>query len=85
MKTATIHELHANPAELVGWIEAGEEIAISNRGKIIARVVPEPEKPVAIGTVDWTTSAALTRDRSGERILSAEESRNLIHEAQGNW
>lgn len=85
MKTATVRELENISTELLGWIEAGEEIALSHGGKIIAWVVPEPEKPVVTGTVDWTTSAAFTMDRSDMPMLSAEQVTELLDENKGKW
>ncbi len=83
MKTATVRELRNHYTSVMKWIEAGEEVKISKRGKVIARLVPE--KPKARTKVDWSTSAALLRDRSGEAILSAEESAALLAESQGKW
>ena len=62
MKTATVRELRNHYTSVMKWIEAGEEVKISKRGKIIARLVPEKTK--AKGKVDWTASAALIRDKS---------------------
>lgn len=83
MKTATVRELRNSYTSVLKWIEAGEEVKISKRGKIIARLVPE--KPKQAEKVDWTTSAAFRRDRSGERILTAEESAALLAENSGKW
>lgn len=83
MKTATVRELRNNYTSVLRWIGAGEEVIITQRGKAIARLVPEnaqTEHPV-----DWASSPAIQRDRSKERVLSAEESLNLIHEASGQW
>jgi hypothetical protein len=35
--------------------------------------------------VDWSRSPEVTRDRSHERMLTAEESSALIHDAGGKW
>ncbi len=83
-------------------MEAGEEVAISRLGAVVARLVPaaapaaEPAVAVAITAppepapaagrrVDWTQSAAFLRDRTGERVLSAEESLALIKDAGGRY
>lgn len=71
MKTATVRELRNHYADLLRRVQAGEEIAISQRGKIVARLVPEKEeKPEK---VDWKKSAALQLDRSNVRVLTPEE------------
>lgn len=83
MRTATVRDLRNHYTSLLGWVKAGEEVVITQRGKAVARLVPEttPQAP----KVNWADSPAVTRDRSGERVLSAEESLNLIHEAGGKW
>jgi prevent-host-death family protein len=83
MKTATVRDLRNRYTSLLSWIEAGEEVVITQRGKAVARLVPEPRK--GSSKVDWSQSAAVKRDRSGERMLTAEESLDLIHEAGGKW
>ena len=83
MKTASVRELRNHYNQLLRWVEAGEEVVISKRGIVVARLVPEKKsKP---RKVDWSTSAAVMRDRSDERILSAEESAMIINENRGKW
>jgi hypothetical protein len=43
------------------------------------------KKPKLVGKIDWMSSAALRRDRSGERILTAKESAALLAENSGKW
>jgi prevent-host-death family protein len=83
MKTATVRDLRNRYTTLLEWIRAGEEILITQKGKSIARLVPE--KSAETATVDWSQSAAVRCDRSGDRALSAEESAALIAEAGGRW
>lgn len=83
MKTATVRELRNRYLTVLKWIEAGEEVAISRRGVIIARLVPEKQQQT--DRVDWAQSAAFRRDRTGERVLTAKESAVLLSENRGNW
>lgn len=83
MKTATVRDLRNRYTSLLSWIGAGEEIVITKRGKAIARLIPEGEESAR--QVDWTQSPAVKRDRSSTRVLTAAESRDLIHEASGKW
>lgn len=78
-----MRDLRNRYASLLRWIRAGEEIVITRRGKPVARLVPE--RTAAAGQVDWTASPAVTRDRSTARVLSAEESAAIVHEAGGRW
>lgn len=83
MKTATVRDHRDRYTSLLSWIGAGEEIIITQRGKAIARLIPEPQH--ATQEVDWSQSPAVKRDRSLSRVLSAEESREMIPEASGKW
>jgi antitoxin (DNA-binding transcriptional repressor) of toxin-antitoxin stability system len=83
MRTATVRDLRNRYTSLLSWIGAGEEIVITQRGKAIARLIPEQD-PSTQG-VDWSQSPAVKRDRSGTRMLSAAESQEIIHDASGRW
>jgi antitoxin (DNA-binding transcriptional repressor) of toxin-antitoxin stability system len=67
----------------MGWVDAGEEVIITRRGKAIARLVPET--PEISANVTWANAPEVTRDRSGEVMLSAQESLDLIHDAASKW
>ena len=56
---------------------------ITQRGKAIARLVPEQAQPTE--GVDWSQSPAVRRDRSGARVLTAKESQEILREAGGKW
>ncbi len=83
MKTATVRDLRNRYTSLLSWIGAGEEIIITQRGKAIARLIPEQNEPTA--EVDWSDSPAVKRDRTQVRVLTAQESSEIIHEASGKW
>jgi antitoxin (DNA-binding transcriptional repressor) of toxin-antitoxin stability system len=56
MKTATVREVRQNFGQLLNWIESGEEVTITMRRKVVARIVPplakKPHKP------DWKAFVA---------------------------
>ncbi len=83
MRHATVRDLRNRYSSLLRWIQAGEEIVITQRGKAVARLVPEQSQTSA--SVDWSQSTAVTRDRSAARVLDAAESAAIIHEAGGQW
>jgi antitoxin (DNA-binding transcriptional repressor) of toxin-antitoxin stability system len=83
MKTATVRDLRNRYTSLLSWIGAGEEIVITQRGKAIARLIPEQDHSAQ--KVKWSESPAVKRDRSKSRVLSAKESLDIIHEASGKW
>jgi len=83
MRTATVRDLRNHYTSLLSWVSAGEEIVITQRGKPVARLIPE--KKVEPKKVNWAVAPEITRDRSGERILTAQESLDLIHDAASLW
>lgn len=83
MRTATVRDLRNRYTSLLAWIGAGEEIVITRRGKVIARLVPE--RTDESQRVDWRQSPAVQRDRSGASNLPALDSLELIREAGGHW
>ena len=80
MKTATVRELRNRYTQLLKWIEAGEEIRITRRGVVIARLVPEARDQAR---PDWTKSAAFALDRLNLRPLAAKQSAELLDHNKG--
>jgi antitoxin (DNA-binding transcriptional repressor) of toxin-antitoxin stability system len=83
MKTATVRDLRNRYTSLLRWISAGEEILITRRGVVIARL--SPETPRSARKVNWAASREVRRDRSGDTVLSAKQSAAIIAEAGGKW
>jgi hypothetical protein len=72
MRTATAHDLMTRLPTILAWLEAGEEVVVK----------PKAVKPAAVeAKVDWTQSAAF-RDRTGERMLNAEEAAKRADNSQ---
>lgn len=51
MKTASVREIQHNLAEVLSWVENGEEVRVVRRKKVVARLLP-PE-PAAVPTPDF--------------------------------
>ncbi len=83
MKTATVRDLRNRYTSLLRWISAGEEILITQRGVVIARLSPETARTAH--AVNWADAPEVRRDRSHERVLGAAQSAALIAEAGGKW
>jgi len=83
MKTATVRDLRNHYTSLLRWIAAGEEVLITQKGRVVARLVPAG--PVSETVVNWADSPEVTRDRSGETPLSAEVSATILTESGGKW
>lgn len=64
MKTASVADLRNHFPRVFRWISEGEQVAVTKRGKVIARLVPEkPAKPKKIKMPDF---AAIRREIFGE-------------------
>ena len=68
MKTATVRDLRNNFATVAVWLENGEEVSITRRGKKLARLVPEA-KPRKLKFPDF---AARAKKLCGGRIIDTE-------------
>ena len=80
MKTTTVRELRNNYSKVLGWVAKGEEVEVTRRGKVVAKVVP----PIGPKTkVDWAQSAALTRT-AWANTLTAKESAAILADSQDN-
>jgi len=83
MKTATVRDLRNNYTGVLRWVSAGEDVLITRRGKVVARLSPENDETAEV--VDWASSPEVLRDRSGDDALSAEQSAEILAEAGGKW
>lgn len=81
MKTATVRELRNHYNTLLDWVAGGEEVVITKRGKSVARLVPEVAEGEKV--VDWSESPAVTRDRSGERVMTDGQLKALWDQLDG--
>ncbi|HEX8373077.1 MAG TPA: hypothetical protein VF585_09875 [Chthoniobacterales bacterium] len=74
MKTATIADLRNHFPKVFRWIEEGESVNLTKRGKIVAQLVPKSAEPA--GPVKWPDFQAIQREVFGEDL----ESRKLSKE-----
>jgi len=65
MKTASVRDLRQNFPRVMAWIEDGEQVAVTMRRKVIARLVPEPASPKGQPTAP--DFAAISRGIFGKR------------------
>ena len=82
MRTATVRELRSRYTQLLEWLDAGEEIRITRRGIVIARLVPE-NRARAHPDVDWIRSAAFALDRLNLGPLKAKQTEKLLDDNKG--
>jgi len=81
MKTETVRTLRNDYAKLLRRVETGEQIAISRRGKIVARLMPPT---TGNAKVDWAASAARSLPRDSKPMSDAARAK-LISDSQGAW
>ncbi len=81
MKSTTVRELRNNYSKVLKWVSKGEEVEVTRRGKVVAKVIsPAPARAAA---VDWSRSAALNRKPWSTRLTS-DHSAAILAESQGN-
>lgn len=83
MKTATVRDLRNHYTSVLRWVTAGEDVLITQRGVVIARLSPETAQ--SSGVVDWSSSPEVRRNRENDPVLSAEQSMEVLAEAGGKW
>ncbi len=81
MRTTTVRDLRNHYSRVLKWVSMGEEVEVTRRGKVVARVVPASAAKKS--PVDWAQSAALNR-RPWSRELTAAESSSILAESQGH-
>lgn len=81
MMTATVRELRNHYLRVLAKVEAGEAVAISRRGKVVARLIPANAES---DHVDWTRSAALKgyRDR---KTIRERDLRRVLDDNKGRY
>ena len=79
MKEIGAFEAKSKLGQLLDWVEAGEEVLITRRGKAVARLVP-PEHAFAL---DRAAAARIRSMRQGVNLnLSGLKIKDLINEGR---
>jgi prevent-host-death family protein len=76
MKTATVRHVQHNFATVLEEVRRGQEIAITKRGTVIARIVPARKAKAAVA---WPDSAA-RMTRLGPRAAAGTPASRIIRE-----
>jgi prevent-host-death family protein len=79
MKTATVRDLRNRFARVSEWIEDGEAVELTKRGKVIARIMPVRARKKA--TVQWPDFMARLKRIYGDRVSG--DSQAIIDEGRG--
>ena len=80
MKTATVRHLRNNFSEIARWLKDGEQVLITMRKKVIARLTPESSGD---RTIKMPYFAARIQEEYPHPQISEEESAALRRELRG--
>ena len=83
MKTASVRELRQNFGNLLTWIEEGQEIQITMRRRVVARLVPERTRSSV--KVRMPNFAARLKKIHGNKVISSERAQAILDENRGRY
>jgi len=77
MKVASIRQMQHNLAEVLAWVEGGQEVQVFRRKKLVARLLPP--NPEQVASPDFLTRARdiWGKKPSGKRLSA------IVSEARG--
>jgi len=70
MKTASVRDIRQNFPRIMAWIADGEQVAITMRRKVVARLIPE--KPAVLRKIEAPDFAGISRRIFGDRIIKTD-------------
>jgi len=83
MKTATVRQLRTEFPKVLAWVNAGQEVAITRRRKIVASLVPAGDAPRKKPTLP--DFGARLRARFGEQVIPAEVMADILADNKGRY
>ena len=83
MKTATVRQVRHDFGTVLNWVEEGENVQISKRGKVVALMtLPPPSRSRARKRPDF---AARLKLRDGDRVIPARSINAILDFNKGAW
>jgi antitoxin (DNA-binding transcriptional repressor) of toxin-antitoxin stability system len=83
MRTATVRDLRTKFPVLARWMEDGEEIEITRRGRVIARLTPATGGKG--GRVKKPDIMKRLREIYGDYVMPEEEAQAILDYNKGEW
>jgi antitoxin (DNA-binding transcriptional repressor) of toxin-antitoxin stability system len=83
MKSASVRDLRHHFGNLLTWIREGQEIKITMRRRVVARLVPE--RPVQRAPIKMPDFAKRLKKIHGRRTISSAAARALLAENKGKY
>lgn len=81
MKTATVREIRHEFGRVLGWVEDGEQVEITKRKRVVARLVPVKPKAKKVEWPDFEARLKKLFPKSVNGKLASE----ILHEARGEY
>ena len=82
MKSATVRQLRHDFGTVLTWVEEGEPVEISKRGKVVALITPPPP-PSRSRSVKRPDFAARLKLRDGDRVIPARAMDDILDYNKG--
>lgn len=82
MKTASIRQIRHDLNTVLDWVEAGEKVEISKRGKVVALLSP-PEAPKPRRSAKRPDFATRLKMRDGNRVIQAPVMDDILSQSKG--
>lgn len=83
MKTASVRQLRTEFPKVLAWVNAGEEVAITRRRKIVANLTPAGDAPKKKPAVP--DFRARLRAIYGDKIVPAKMMAELLADNKGRY
>ena len=80
MKTATVREVQHGLASVLSQVQKGQEIAVTKRGKVIARIVPATRSK---GRLRWPDSAGRMKELMAGAPVTGAPASEIIRDLRG--
>jgi prevent-host-death family protein len=81
MKTASVRDIRQDFGRVLSWIEDGEQVEITKRRRVVARLVPVETKA---RTLKWPDLAA-RRERTFPNGIKGKPVSKIIDESRGRY
>ena len=83
MKTATVRQLRTEFPKVLAWVNAGQEVAITRRRKIVANLTPAGDAPKKKPAVP--DFGARLRARFGDKVIPAGVMADILADNKGRY
>ena len=83
MKTATVRQLRTEFPKVLAWVNAGEEVAITRRRKVVANLTPAGERPKQ--KLVLPDFRARLKRIYGDKILPAASTQGILDDSRGSY